>query len=745
MNIQAIEIQQLRSIQSCRVSGLGPYNVLIGKNNSGKSNIFYALSAFFSTIRRSDIIDLDPSITENIDFHHQDIEQPIRIVLTFRFDDIEWEEILENIYNVAPEFNFHDMISDNNTVITVSVTVTANEVRYAYVDEVSYKSGTADNDQALDYDITILRVTSQAAEQLRRHRVHYNSINAQIKNLQAFKKQFTLETWQHFKEQLTDNAESPVAVDTIINRIATPAHILEPVLDSLISDETYQQFQMIPTSSIEGLQRVLQSYPLNHIESNAITTLLGEQSEVPEYVFPFLRAISKAKVLTMGEDARPITTNDARRLLELKNTRGGQATFEHIQDVVSSLIGTDINAFVDDVGNFDGSDSAELDVGGFIVDVNGSGVKNALRTVLDIEFQQPDIVLIEEPELHLHPGLEIDMMKYLQRICDQRQLLITSHSTNFVAKADHCRVFVVSNTDSTTVQSMQSSEFPEYIPDLLGMKLNSLFFYERLVFVESESDERILRAWAETLDLDLTSTNVGFVRMNGSRSLTTFAAGETLSFLKTRQMKIFFLIDRDERTEREIERLQKQVGDNGVVHVLEQREIENYLINPRLLFDWIVDKREGSSFSGENPRDPDAVRVVIENYVKQLKAETVFRRVIQSKFGPFYADRSSESLVISDKAPRERALDQIQTWEQRLYDLKTSIDESVKIISGEVDEIWDEMKLRIVPGDELIKMVADHYSVPFDKTRDHGVELAKNMTKDEIDVEIATMLKSIVE
>ena len=578
MNIQDIEIQQLRSIQSCRVSGLGPFNVLIGKNNSGKSNIFYALSAFFSTIRRSDIIDLDPLIKENIDFHYQDIAQPIRIVVTFRFDDLEWEEILENIDNVAPEFQFRDVISDNNTIITVSVTVTANEVRYAYVDRISFKSGTADNDQAIKYDFTLFGVTSQAAEHLRRNRIHNNSINTQIEDLQAFKETITIETWRHLKDQLADDVESRTAVDIIVNRIGTPAHILERVVDSFISSETYQQFQMISKSNIERLQHDLQSHPLNHIKSNAITTVFGDESEVPEYVFPFIRAISKAKVLTMGEDARPITTSDARRLLELKNTRHGQATFAHIQEVVSSLIGTDINAFVDDVGNFDGSDSAELDVGGFIVDVNGSGVKNALRTVLDIEFQQPDIVLIEEPELHLHPGLEIDMMKYLQRICDQRQLLITSHSTNFVAKADHCRVFVVSNTESTTVQSMQSSEFPEHIPDLLGMKLNSLFFYERLVFVENESDERILRAWAETLDLDLTSTNVGFVRMNGSRSLSTFAAGETLSFLNTRQMKMFFLIDRDERTEREIERIQEQVGGNGYVHVLKQREIENYLV-----------------------------------------------------------------------------------------------------------------------------------------------------------------------
>ena len=90
-------------------------------------------------------------------------------------------------------------------------------------------------------------------------------------------------------------------------------------------------------------------------------------------------------------------------------------------------------------------------------------------------------------------------------------------------------------------------------------------------------------------------------------------------------------------------------------------------------------------------------------------------------------------------------MNQIGRWQKRINQLNNSIEAAVERITREVDEDWDEKKMGIVPGDELIKMVANHYGVAFDKTRDDGVGLAKMMTKDEIDDEIATILKSIVE
>ncbi len=40
------------------------------------------------------------------------------------------------------------------------------------------------------------------------------------------------------------------------------------------------------------------------------------------------------------------------------------------------------------------------------MEANGAGIREALRIILDLELERPAFALIEEPEVHLHPGLE---------------------------------------------------------------------------------------------------------------------------------------------------------------------------------------------------------------------------------------------------------------------------------------------------------------------------------------------------
>ena len=47
MKVEAINISNFRSVSSCELGDCSGFNVLIGKNNSGKSNILSAIDAFF--------------------------------------------------------------------------------------------------------------------------------------------------------------------------------------------------------------------------------------------------------------------------------------------------------------------------------------------------------------------------------------------------------------------------------------------------------------------------------------------------------------------------------------------------------------------------------------------------------------------------------------------------------------------------------------------------------------------------
>ncbi|HKB42726.1 MAG TPA: AAA family ATPase, partial [Gemmataceae bacterium] len=134
------------------------------------------------------------------------------------------------------------------------------------------------------------------------------------------------------------------------------------------------------------------------------------------------------------------------------------------QNTVENLLGVQIDAFqseadsrVVDPSGLQRSrrrpeSSAELDIDDFLADVNGSGIREALRIILDYEFERPQVLLVEEPELHLHPALETSMMRYLKGITSDCQVIITTHSTNFLDTAEMRNVYLVSKPDSTEIQ-----------------------------------------------------------------------------------------------------------------------------------------------------------------------------------------------------------------------------------------------------------------------------------------------------
>jgi len=68
----------------------------------------------------------------------------------------------------------------------------------------------------------------------------------------------------------------------------------------------------------------------------------------------------------------------------------------------------------------------------------------------------------------------------------------------------------------------------------------------------------VLREWAAKLRINFSQAGVGFVHMGGVHNFGYFAAEQTVSFLMKRKVKLWFLMDRDEKEEGEIAKLAKK-------------------------------------------------------------------------------------------------------------------------------------------------------------------------------------------
>ena len=743
MKVQAVQIKNFRSISYCELTSCGGFNVLIGKNNSGKSNILSAINAFLSAISDGAIVCLDPLINKDVDFYNKNSASPAEVTLTFLLDKEERQNLIAGLVEDSPQVTNAVNSLDSDSRLRVRICFSIDPIIYACVNRISLVPQDEDGASTPDAENVILDVNPAAAKKLYEKYRQYQHDETRINALSEFLSHVDRDDWMRLRRDFSDGLPGYRRPRLLGRRVSADPATLQLVESTIRDSTTYEDFFSTLQAEIDTVGRYVANSDKHGLDQDFVETFSGRVSVIPKHILTVMRRLSEVKLLNVTDDRRPIGRDEAQRLLNLKTQRGGQEPLRKIQDIVFTLLGVQIDAFSGEQTVRMGRLSVELDVDDFVVEVNGSGIKEALRLLLDIEFQKPNLLLVEEPEIHLHPGMETTMMRYLKEVSQDRQMFITTHSTNFLDSSGMKNIYLVSKAESTTAQLLERGEVEDQIPTELGIRLSSLFIYDRLVFVESQTDEDIVRAWAATYGVNLDQANVGFIHMGGSRPLSYFAVNTTLSFLSKRQARMWFMIDRDEKDEEDNRRIRERLGDNAVASVLDKREIENYLILPRILGDQIAVKLREHGGDDERLPKRGEVEALIEKSVEQLKNITIFKRVAKTICRPLYPSRTQQSHDIDSKTAEERATEQMEAWESKVSELKSAIAVETKRQTEEVERQWKEHKLEIVPGDWLIDMVYRHYAVRFRKERGDGVELARMMTKDEIGSEIEALIKNI--
>lgn len=742
MRVEAVQIRNFRSVDSCELGVCDGFNILIGKNNSGKSNILAAINAFFAAVSDGNVVCLDPLVRRGEDFYNLDTDRPAEITLTLSLQDDERALFTAGIVEDAPRMsNAVDNLS-RDFHVRVRIGFNLNPRIYGSVSRISLVQPSDNRQTTSDSEIVILNIDQDAALELHKKYLQYRENERRIKELQDFLTSIDREDWLRMRRD-------PSEVLLQFRRLAGPSrrHSLDSraqlLVESAIQEPaTFEEFRGVLEGEIDTLTLYTPISDKHKLDQGSVETFAGSESVIPNHVLNFLHRLSEVKVLNITDDRRPIGPEEAQRLLNLKMQRGGLDHLLTIQRMVSTLLGVRIDAFASDQTPRSRQVSAELDVDNFLVEVNGSGIKEALRLLLDIEFHTPHLLLVEEPEIHLHPALESGMMGYLKEVSRKCQVFITTHSTNFLDHAEMKNIYLISKPESTSAELLSQSEAEDQIPVELGIRPSSLFIHDRLVFVESPTDEEIIREWASKLDVNLDQANVGFVHMGGARNFSYFAASSTLSFLAKRQVNLWFLIDRDEKDEKDISVIQCRLGSNAVASVLEKREIENYLIIPNVLANHIASKASRGGSQIELPSEGE-IDGLIKEASDNLREAAIFKRVAKNLCQPLYPNLVQRSEDTDGRTAEEKVTEQIEEWEAKVAELKSAIAEETKRQSEMVTRDWDQRKLDMVPGDSLIDMVYKHYGVRFHKKRGDGVELARMMTKGDICREIEELIRAI--
>lgn len=124
-----------------------------------------------------------------------------------------------------------------------------------------------------------------------------------------------------------------------------------------------------------------------------------------------------------------------------------------------------------------------------------------------------DIVVIDEPELSLHPTLQKRLARLLLRLSKDRQIIISTHSPYFVdlngIKNGSKLVRVVSGWEGTEAYELSSASVAAinklsdgnlYNPHVFGLDARELFFQEEgIILTEGQEDVLLLPRVAEQL------------------------------------------------------------------------------------------------------------------------------------------------------------------------------------------------------------------------------------------------------
>ena len=126
----------------------------------------------------------------------------------------------------------------------------------------------------------------------------------------------------------------------------------------------------------------------------------------------------------------------------------------------------------------------------------GSGFHQTLTLLAFLFGYQPTTILLDEPDAHLHVNLQREILDYFKRKSQElgTQFLIATHAEEFARGVDASQIVSLLNRKPTRVESTPA--VLQAMADVSNEEITRLMASPYILYVEGESDERILRAWA---------------------------------------------------------------------------------------------------------------------------------------------------------------------------------------------------------------------------------------------------------
>lgn len=219
----------------------------------------------------------------------------------------------------------------------------------------------------------------------------------------------------------------------------------------------------------------------------------------------------------------------------------------------------------------------------------GSGFLQFLLLAAFLYVHEKAILLIDEPDSHMHVFLQRGMYDWLQGVAQQSnsQLVISTHSEVLVNSTALGQVYTFFG-DRPKKPSLNTKNIINALKEVSPLDVINAEWKKRMLFAEGDTDLRLLKEWSKVLghpvkpELD----SVHFYAMGNNSIGKAKKEFSALRDVIETELKAFCLRDGDVSKTRDL-------PSGFIAEYWRQKEIENYLIHPSCLLRFIEKKMGG--------------------------------------------------------------------------------------------------------------------------------------------------------
>lgn len=239
------------------------------------------------------------------------------------------------------------------------------------------------------------------------------------------------------------------------------------------------------------------------------------------------------------------------------------------------------------------------------IDQMGKGMRSIymlslLETYADEKDRYPGIIVIEEPEIFLHPQMQKRTGEILYRLSQSNQVIFSTHSPNLLPNFNSRQIRQMVRDENGNSAVCDTTDISRILDDL-GYTANDLMNVDFVFIVEGKQDKSrlpllIQQYYSEVYDKEGRLSRIAIITTNSCTNIRTYAH---LKYINQVYLREQFLMIRDgdgkdstelkqqlcryyeDRGREDVDKLPRVTEKN--VLILKYYSFENYFLNPKVM------------------------------------------------------------------------------------------------------------------------------------------------------------------